>query len=169
MEGYYFRIDETTEQYEIEDCSLNDIKNVLIDNDIQNFLETLCSKNPALEKVVGAGFDVDDMWKGEDFVAKEYAGKCVRVFDHAGKEVKFASLNVPYLLISTTSKIRLRGTMLSIWSNSPQASTSSLRSMTIRFYPTMVKSLRHRQKRRRKKNTIFSIKRNALTLTLIKR
>ena len=88
MEGYYFRIDGTKEQYEIEDCSLNDIENVLIDNDIQDFRETLCSKNPALEKVVGAGFDVDDMWKVKDFVAKEYAGKCVRVFDHAGKEVK---------------------------------------------------------------------------------
>lgn len=92
MVGYYFRIDGTTEQYEIEECSLDDIEEVLFDNDIQDFLEALCSKSPTFEKVVGAGFDVDDMWKVKDYVDREYiakyAGKSVRVFDHAGKEVK---------------------------------------------------------------------------------
>lgn len=96
MEGYYFRIDGTTEQYEIEECSLDDIEEVLYDNDIQDFLEMLCCKNPALEKVVGAGFDVDDMRKVEDFVAKEYVGKCVRVFDHADKEVSAFPLTKLY-------------------------------------------------------------------------
>lgn len=96
MEGYYFRIDGTTERYEIENCTLNDIEEVLYDNDIQDVLEALCCKNPALEKVVGANFDVDDMWNVKDFVAKEYGGKSVRVFDHADKEVSAFSLTKLY-------------------------------------------------------------------------
>lgn len=92
MEGYYFRIDGTTERYEIEECSLDSIEEVLYDNGIQDYLETLFCKSSAFKKAVGAGFDVDDISAVKDFVDRELIAKCVgksvRVFDHASKEVK---------------------------------------------------------------------------------